>query len=332
MMHQNFEKELLEVRNNRDVSYFDLLSIDDLTIADIQLLMDLAQKFKETKTTKLNLCRGRSQINAFFENSTRTQSSFDLSGKHLSIDTNNVGSASSVKKGESFIDTAQTLDAYNVAIIIVRAAQSGVPEQIARHVSASIINAGDGWHEHPSQALLDAMTMLEHCGQKDLSGKKITIVGDIKHSRVFGSLVRILKKLNAAEIRVACPETFFPRHGENFGITKYYKVEEALKDTDFVYALRVQEERGAKSVIPTLREYSRTFGITEARMKLAHKDAILMHPGPVIRDVDVHSALVSRHKQSHILNQVENGMAIRKAILWCAAQRFDGKVKPFEII
>ena len=331
-MTRDFEKELQNIRKNRDVSFFDFCSIDDATSDDLNLIFELARKFRETKTAKLNLCRGKSMINAFFENSTRTQSSFDLSGKHLSMDTNNVGSSSSVAKGESFIDTAQTLDAYNVAVIVVRASQSGVPKMISKHVGAAVVNAGDGWHEHPTQALLDALTMLDHCGQKDLSGKKIAIVGDIAHSRVFGSFVRILKKLNIAEARVAAPETFFPEKVENFGIRKFYSIEDALDGVDFVYALRVQEERGAKSVIPSLREYSKTFGITQSRLKLASKNAILLHPGPVIRDIDVHSALVSRSNQSHILNQVENGMAVRKTILWLLAERFDGRVKSYKLI
>ncbi len=328
----NAEDELKKCRAEEDVSFLDLVSIDQVQESDLTLLLRLARKFREVKTTKLSLCRDKSMINAFFEASTRTQSSFDLSGKHLSMDTNNVGSSSSVSKGESFVDTIETLDAYNVKIIVVRASQSGVPEMLARHANAAIVNAGDGWHEHPSQALLDTLTMLDHVEADNLEGKIITIVGDIAHSRVFGSLVRILKKLKAAEIRVACPETFFPENVENFGIKKFYSSEEAIKDADIVYALRVQEERGAKSVIPSLREYSKTFGINEKRLSLAKPNAILMHPGPVIRDIDVHSALVSRHDQSRILQQVENGMAMRKAILWCLAERFDGRKKDFELL
>jgi aspartate carbamoyltransferase catalytic subunit len=152
------------------------------------------------------------------------------------------------------------------------------------------------------------------------------IVGDILHSRVFGSLVRILRKLGAT-VRVAAPQTFLPAQVEQFGVTTYYVVEEALVGADVVYALRVQEERGAKGFVPTLREYSKTFGISEKRLNLAKPNVILMHPGPVIRDIDVHSALVSRHPKSRILRQVENGMAIRKALIWLLAERYDGKVK-----
>jgi aspartate carbamoyltransferase catalytic subunit len=170
--------------------------------------------------------------------------------------------------------------------------------------------------------------MLEHFKSKDLKGRVITIVGDIKHSRVFGSLVRIAKKLGA-EARLAAPETLIPDQVESFNVTRSYNIEEVLRGADIVYALRVQEERGAKGFIPTLREYSKSFGITEARLALANKNAILMHPGPVIRDIDVHSALVSRHPQARILAQVENGFAVRKAVLWLLAKRMDGREKSY---
>ena len=322
------EQDLITTRNNRDVSFFDLYSIDQLTIEDINLLFDLARKFRQYQTHKFDLNKGKSQINAFFEFSTRTMSSFDLSGKHLSMDTNNVGTTSSVQKGENFLDTAQTLDAYNVKIIIIRSRQAGVSEMLSQHVGASIVNAGDGCHEHPTQALLDAITMVDHFGTKDLKGKTVTIVGDILHSRVFGSLVRILKKLNAT-IRVAAPETFLPAHVENFGLKTYLNLEESIINADVIYALRVQEERGSNGFIPSLREYSKMFGISRARLDLAHKDSILMHPGPVRRDIDIHSALAAVDEQSHILQQVENGMAVRKALLWCLANRSDGKIKEF---
>lgn len=326
-MSQDLEEHLFATRNKRDVSFFDLYSIDQVSKEDIVIIFDIARAFKEAKTAKLSLCKGNTQINCFFEPSTRTQASFDLSAKHLGMDTTSVGSSSSAtKKGESYIDTVETLDAYNSRIIIIRSSEAGVPEVVSRHVNASIINAGDGWHEHPTQALLDAMTMLDHFKSPDLKGKTVLIVGDIIHSRVFGSLVRIAKKLGG-ELRVATPLTFLPAEVERFGITTYTNIEEALVGVDVVYALRVQEERGATGFIPTLREYSKTFGISEKRLNLARPDAILMHPGPVIRDIDVHSALVSRHPKSRILEQVENGMAVRKALLWLLAERYDGKVK-----
>jgi aspartate carbamoyltransferase catalytic subunit len=330
-MTDSFESDLISLRAGRDVSFFDLVSIDQLTKQDLSLIFDLARKFKETKTAKFSLCKGRSQVNAFFESSTRTQSSFDLAAKNLGMDTTGVGLSSATKKGESLLDTMETIDAYNVKVVVVRSAESGVAEMVARHVKASVVNAGDGWHEHPTQGLLDALTMLDEFGTKDLKGRIITIVGDITHSRVFGSLVRIANKLGA-KVRVAAPETLIPNSVETFGVTRFHSVEEALAGADVVYALRVQEERGAKGFIPTLREYSKTFGISEKRLSLAKPGAILMHPGPVIRDIDVHSALVSRHPRSRILAQVENGMAIRKAVLWLLADRYDGRKKKLTLI
>lgn len=321
------DDDLIKARGERDLSFFDLTSIDNLTKDDIDLIFEVARAFRSFGTHKFDFNRGCSMINAFFEGSTRTMASFDLSGKQLSMDTSNVGSSgSSVGKGETFLDTIETLDAYNPRVINVRCSEAGVPEVVARHVSASIINAGDGWHEHPTQALLDALTMMDHFGELDLKGKTVTIVGDIMHSRVFGSLVRLLNKMKAS-VRVAAPDTFLPAHVEKFGVKTHSKVEEALEGADVVYALRVQEERGANGFIPSLREYSKMFGISRVRLNLADENAILMHPGPVRRDIDVHSALVAVDNQSRILQQVENGMAIRKALLWLLASRVDGKVK-----
>lgn len=320
------EADLLQVRANRDLSFFDLVSIEQVTAEDLALIYDVARRFREYKTYKFSFNKGISQINAFFEASTRTMSSFDLAAKQLSMDTTSVSGNSSISKGESYLDTVETVDAYNVKVIVIRSKESGIPEMAARHTNASILNAGDGWHEHPTQALLDGLTMLDHAQQPNLKGKVVTIVGDIMHSRVFGSLARLLKFMGA-EIRVAAPLTMIPSHMENFGVTWFGNVEEALKDADFVYALRVQSERGANGFIPTLREYSKMFGISRKRLDLAKKDAILMHPGPVIRDIDVHSALAAVDEQSHILRQVENGMAVRKALLWLMADRLDNATK-----
>jgi aspartate carbamoyltransferase catalytic subunit len=320
------EKDLLETRAERDLSIFDLYSIDQLSLKDIDTIFDIARKFRDHKTYKFTLNKGRSMVNAFFENSTRTMSSFDLSGKHLGMDTTNVGGGSSVNKGETFLDTAQTLDSYNPKVIIIRSRESGVAQMLSSHVNASVINAGDGWHEHPTQGLLDALTMLDHFGSKDLSGKTITIVGDVFHSRVFGSLIRVVKKLKA-NIRVAAPQTLLQPYVENFGLETYYNVEDALEDADIVYVIRMQEERGANGYIPTLREYSKMYGISEKRLSLANKDVMLMDAGPVRRDIGIHSALVTIDERSHILRQVENGMAVRKALLWLLAHRMDGKVK-----
>jgi aspartate carbamoyltransferase catalytic subunit len=323
------EKDLLDTRAGRDVSFFDLVSINAVAPQDSALIFDVARKFRHYRTEKFAFNKSRSMVNAFFESSTRTMSSFDLSAKQLSMDTSNVGSNSSTSKGESYLDTAETLDSYNLAALVVRSSEAGVPEMLARHVRCSVINAGDGWHEHPTQGLLDALTMLDHFGGRDLSDRIVVIIGDILHSRVFGSLVRILKTLNAT-IRVSAPETFIPAGVENFGLTVYHNVEEALVGANVIYALRVQEERGAGGFVPSLREYSKMYGISKRRLDMAAKDVILMHPGPVRRDIDVHSALVSVDERSYILRQVENGMAIRKTLLWLLAGRMDGRIKEFK--
>lgn len=326
---EEIEKKLFQARNNRDISCFDLISIDDINEEDINLILEIAAIFKGAKTQKLSLLKGVSIINAFYENSTRTRSSFELAGKHLGADTINItGSGSSITKGESLIDTAEVLSALQPQLIVMRSEFSGVPAQLAKVIPSSIANAGDGWHEHPSQALLDLKTISDHF-KGDVKGKTVTLVGDILHSRVFGSIARLFKKVGI-QLQVACPETFVPEDVEEvFGIKVFTAIEEALPNSDVVYALRVQEERGSKGYIPSLREYSKTFGITPHRLNLAKKNCILMHPGPVIRDIDVHSALVTLDDRSKILDQVENGMAVRAAILWLLVDRKDGKKKSF---
>ena len=325
---QEQEEKLLKIRNNRDLSCFDVVSVDDLTVEDINLIMDISAEMKKSGTKKLGLLKGATIVNAFYENSTRTKTSFEMAGKHLGADTINMsGSSSSAKKGESYQDTTMTLSAYGAQVIVMRSEYYGLPEQLRKHVQSAIINAGDGWHEHPSQALLDVKTILDHNGT--LKGKVITMVGDIMHSRVFGSVARIIKKLGGT-LRVACPLTFVPENVEKvFDIEIFTNIEKALVGADVVYSLRVQKERGSGAAIPSLREYSKTFGITKKRLELANKDAILMHPGPVIRDIDMHSALVTLDNKSRVLDQVENGMAIRATLQWLLADRLDGKVKPF---
>ncbi|MDR3424363.1 MAG: aspartate carbamoyltransferase catalytic subunit [Alphaproteobacteria bacterium] len=323
------EADLIDARAGRDVGFFDLVSVDAVTPEDSELIFDVARKFRQHGAYKFPFNKGRMSVNAFFETSTRTMSSFDLSAKQLSMDTAAVGSNSSTSKGETYLDTAEVLDSYNISTLVVRSREAGVAEMLSRHVRCSVVNAGDGWHEHPTQALLDMLTMLDHFGGKDLTGKVVLIVGDIMHSRVFGSLARILPKLGAA-LRVAAPETFIPACVENFGVDVFFDVEKALSGADVVYALRVQEERGAAGFVPSLREYSKMFGISKKRLDMAHPKAILMHPGPVRRDIDVHSALVSVDERSHILRQVENGMAIRKTLLWLLSDRLDKRVKEFK--
>jgi aspartate carbamoyltransferase catalytic subunit len=326
-----FEEKLLTLRNNRDLSVFDILSIDDLNLDDINLILEISKIMKESSTEKLSLLKGVTIVNAFYENSTRTRTSFEMAGKHLGADTINIsGSSSSTKKGESLIDTTQTLASYNAQTLIIRSQYSGIPYQLSKYVKSAVINAGDGWHEHPSQGLLDAKTILDYYG--DFNNKTITVVGDVIHSRVFGSLVRIIKKLGG-NVRVACPKTFIPENIEElFDIKVFYSLEDALEGTDVIYALRVQEERGSTGFIPSMREYSKTFGINKKRLSLANKNAILMHAGPVIRDIDINSDLVTMNNQSKILTQVENGMAIRASLQWLVSKRLDGKVKPYDLI
>lgn len=327
-MTTDAEKLLLKARKDRNLSCFDVCSIDDLTNADIQLIFDVARAVKEVGNYKYSFMRGTTIFNAFFEDSTRTRSSFELAGKQLGSETINImGKGTSVSKGETLHDTAQTLDSMRATILVVRTEYSGIPYFLSQHVQAAVVNAGDGMHEHPSQGLLDAFTMLEHF--KSIKDKKILVVGDISHSRVFGSLVRIAPRFGA-KVSVAAPRTFV-RNGfqEAFKHVKVYlNVEEALKGTDIIVALRVQEERGGGKCLPTLREFSKTFGINERRFALANPGAILMHPGPVMRDIEMHNALMTRDS-TRILYQVENGLAIRVALLWLLGCRTDGKKKSF---
>lgn len=322
MNEEQISFRLQGIRGEYDFPCSDLHSIDQIQKKDCEMIFALAKEFRNIKTEKLSLLKGVAIALAFFESSTRTKSSFEWAGKQLGADTINAGSGTAEKKGESLIDVAQTLDAMNPKAIIIRTSYSGLPEQIAQHTSAAIVNAGDGWHEHPSQALLDALTITEKLGS--LSGKKVTIVGDITHSRVFGSLIRILNMLGA-QVTISSPETLIPEKMEEvFHVSYEPDVEKALPDSDVVYALRVQNERGATGDIPTIREYSKAYGISPQRFALAKKDALLMHPGPIQRDVDVHSCLASI-SQSQILQQIENGLAIRKALLWLLCTRKNKK-------
>lgn len=327
-MSQDPEALLQAVRNERDLSVFDINSIEELTDDDVQLIFDVAKQAKENGNHKYTLLRGTTIFNAFFENSTRTRASFELAGKQLGSETINITSGgSSVKKGETLHDSAQTLSSLRANALVVRTEFAGIPDFLSRHVPSCILNAGDGMHEHPSQALLDVFTMLEHV--KSLEKKKILVVGDISHSRVFGSLVRLLPRFGAT-VMVAAPQTFI-RIGfrEAFpDVEVYLNVEEALPKADIVMALRVQEERGGSSCLPTLREFSKVYGINERRFAMAKKGALLMHPGPVMRDIEVHNSLMT-HADNKILNQVENGLAIRLAMLWLLIRRCDGKKKPY---
>ena len=268
---------------------------------------------------KVPTLRGRTIINLFFEPSTRTRASFEIAGKRLSADVVNFSpSGSSLKKAESILDTAKTLDAMDPDAVVVRHSVAGVPRRIADVLAAPVINAGDGWHEHPTQALLDCFTVRQAKGRID--GLTVTIVGDILHSRVARSNIYAFRKLGA-EVRVAAPPTMIPDSVEAaFGVKAYTSLREALDGADVVMALRIQTERLAGAFFPSIREYSATFGVDRAKLAYAKEDAIVMHPGPINRGVELSHDLTD-HKPSVILDQVRNGVALRMAVLYLYAGR-----------
>ena len=293
----------------------DILGIQDMTTDEISLILETAESFLEISTReikKVPTLRGKSVINLFYEASTRTRTSFEIAGKRLSADTINISaSTSSVVKGETLLDTARTLEAMNPDIIVLRHSAAGAPHLLARMVSQSIINAGDGAHEHPSQALLDMMTIKEKKGR--IAGLKVAIVGDILHSRVARSNIYGLTKMGARVV-VAGPATMMPRDIERMGVKAYTKIEEAIADADVVMMLRLQRERMQGGLLPSEGEFYKLYGLTEQRLKLAKPDALVMHPGPINRGVEIESA-VADGPQSVILNQVTYGIAIRMAVL-----------------
>jgi len=314
----DFEKRLIDLIGERKLSVKNVVSIEDLSLEDIELIFDCTNLFKEfivKPDRKINLLKGMSQINFFFESSTRTRVSFELAGKNLSIDTINVsGSGSTMqKKKESLNDVVRTLDSMHANIIILRHARAGSPAMIADQIKAPVISAGDGWHEHPTQALLDIYTMQAKKGA--MERQKVVIVGDVKHSRVAGSLIRGLNMFGV-EPRIAGPPTLMPHGLEKvFKCKVYHNLEKAIKDVDIVYALRIQLERAAGADIPSVREYSKCFCITPDRLALAKQDAIVMHPGPINREIDLRTE-VMEGPQSVVEEQVENGFALRLALLY----------------
>ncbi len=316
--HDRFERAVIKEIGGRKLSTKNIVSIDDLTNADIDLILDVARYFKEFikwNDKKISLLKGLSQINFFFEDSTRTRSSFELAGKHLGMDTINISKSGSSmeKKGETLNDTARVLDRMHADVIIFRHSKAGTPKMIANQVKAAVISGGDGCNEHPTQALLDLFTMKEKKGK--VKGLKVVIVGDISHSRVAGSLIRILNKYGA-EVRLCGPPTLIPYGIEKvFNCKVYHSLEEAIKGVDVVYALRIQLERAAAAFIPTTREYSKTYCINPARLKLAKPDAIVMHPGPVNRELDIRTEVLEG-EQCVVEEQVENGFALRLALLY----------------
>jgi aspartate carbamoyltransferase catalytic subunit len=303
----------------------DLLGIEDLDRADIEQLLETAlhmREIGERQVKKVPTLRGRTLVNLFFEPSTRTRASFEIAGKRLSADVVNFSpSASSLKKAESILDTARTLDAMDPDLVVVRHAVAGVPKRIADVLEAPVVNAGDGAHEHPTQALLDIFTVLQEKGRID--GLTVTIVGDIVHSRVARSNIYGFLKLGA-EVRIAAPPPMIPAKIEALGVKAYTSLREALSGTDVVMALRIQNERLLGSYFPSIREYAATFGLDRAKLHYAKDDAIVMHPGPVNRGVELSHDLAD-HRPSVILDQVRNGVAIRMAVLYHFAGRLEGQ-------
>ncbi len=299
----------------------DLLGIRGLSAEEITGILDTAENFREISSReikKVPTLRGKTVINLFFEASTRTRTSFELAAKRLSADAVNVSiSTSSVSKGETLIDTALTLDAMSPDCIVVRHSSAGVPHQLAKISKAAVVNAGDGTNEHPTQALLDAMTIREH--KKHISGLKIAILGDILHSRVARSNIHLLTKLGAT-VRVAGPKTLVPKAFEELvenGLEVTEHLEDAITDADVVMILRIQKERQDSAFFPTLSEYAIHYGLTQERLALAEKDAIVLHPGPMNRGIEI-SSEVADSSRSQILDQVKYGVAVRMAVLYLA--------------
>lgn len=293
-----------------------ILGIEQLSADDITLILDTAESFKEISTReikKVPTLRGKTIINIFFEASTRTRTSFEIAGKRLSADTVNISaSTSAVVKGETLEDTAKNLEAMHPDIIVMRHGHSGAPHYLAERCGFSVVNAGDGAHEHPSQALLDLMTMREHKGR--IEGLTVAIVGDIAHSRVARSNIYALNKMGAT-VRLAAPRTLLPTAVEQLGAEVHTDMDAALDGADVVMMLRIQQERQGKTLLPSVREYSRFYGLNPNNLQRAKDDAIVMHPGPMNRGVEI-SSLVADGAQNVILDQVENGVAVRMALLY----------------
>jgi aspartate carbamoyltransferase catalytic subunit len=297
----------------------DLLGIQDLSGEEITLVLDTAASMKEIASRdikKVPTLRGKTIINLFYEPSTRTRTSFEIAGKWMSADVINIStSSSSVVKGETLKDTGLTLQAMHPDVVVIRHPAAGAPQILAGLLKASIINAGDGAHEHPTQALLDLLTIREKRGT--LSGLKAAIVGDILHSRVARSNIFAMQKMGM-QVRVSGPATMLPRHLDRLGVEVFSRIEPAIADADIIMMLRVQLERMGAGLFPTLREYSKLFGLNLDRLKSARRDVLIMHPGPINRGVEI-APEVADGPYSLILNQVENGLAIRMALLYLLA-------------
>ncbi len=297
-------------------SHRHLLGIEGLSAADITTVLDLGERFLEIANRpikKVPTLRGKTVINLFLEPSTRTRTSFEIAAKRLSADAVNIsGSASSTTKGETLIDTARNLDAMAPDVVVVRHAAAGAALMLSKAIKAAVVNAGDGAHEHPTQALLDASTIRAH--KREFKGLVVAIVGDIAHSRVVRSNIYCLRSLGAT-VRVCAPRTLMPLGIEDMGVEAYDRIEPALEGADVVMMLRIQKERIHGGRFPNTREFSRYFGLTAQRLLLAKPDAIVMHPGPINRGVEVDFD-VADGPRSVILEQVSRGVAVRMAVLY----------------
>ena len=292
-----------------------LLAITDLSHLDITAILDLAQTYAESgrgTPAMKQILAGRTQVNLFFENSTRTQSSFEIAGKRLGADVMNMAIAtSSVAKGETLIDTAMTINAMHPDFLVVRHQSSGAVELLSQQVSCAVLNAGDGQHEHPTQALLDALTIRRHFGR--LEGLTVAICGDVLHSRVARSNIHCLSRMGA-NVRVVAPSTLLPSGIANFGVEVFRNMTDGIRGADVVMMLRLQQERMAGAFVPSLREYYQFYGLTESKLAEAQPHALVMHPGPMNRGVEIDSS-VADGAQSVIREQVEMGVAVRMAVL-----------------
>jgi aspartate carbamoyltransferase catalytic subunit len=297
----------------------DLLDLESLTPDQIRLVLDTSVPFKEISERaikKVPALRGQTIVNLFFEASTRTRISFEFAEKRLSADTVSIASSgSSVQKGETLVDTARNLEAMRIDMVVIRHGASGAARFLADRIESNVINAGDGTHEHPTQGLLDMLTLRDHFGTLD--GLRVCIVGDVLHSRVARSNIWGLRKMGA-EVAVCGPKSLLPRAIEEFGVTVFPRVEEAIEWAQALNVLRLQLERMTAGYIPSLREYNRVFGVTRERLDRAKRDVLILHPGPMNRGVEIDSD-VADGPHSVILNQVTNGVAVRMAVLYLLA-------------
>ena len=308
----------MAIKSNKAVkiSQKHLLGIQDLSIADVNFILNEAKQFiklNKSKNKKLDTLRGKTQINLFFEPSTRTQSSFELAGKRLGADVMSMNIVNSaIKKGETLIDTAMTLNAMHPDLIVIRHQDSGACNLLSQKVNCSVINAGDGRREHPTQALLDALTIIEK--KEKIQGLRIAICGDILHSRVARSNIYLLNMLGA-EVNIVSPTNLMPEHIEKFGVNKFSDMKKGLKDCDIVMMLRLQNERMTSSFLSSNREYYEYYGLTPDKLTYAKDDALIMHPGPMNRGIEIDTNLADDINRSVIREQVELGVAVRMACL-----------------